>query len=412
MNMPNLRHLLVSSTVLLAISLTSQTARPADSGKDASAKASSPDIPTEWTDPSTGYKVIRLTRRQGPNLSFYFHNNPFVLAKSDVGDQMLFNGRTDDGMQLFSLNLNTLKARQLTERARGVRGEILAPKLRQAFYQSANEIYAVDVDSGTERLVATLPDELRGGISTINADGTLLAGTHSPGRREILQKFPKKGDYFDRIFEANLPSQLFMLDLRTGKTRVVHEEVAWLNHLQFSPTDINLLMYCHEGPWHKLHRIWLIDIATKEIQKIHERTVEREIAGHEFWAPDGKTIWFDLQVPRGETFFLAGYNLASMHETRYSLTRNEWSVHYNVSPDQKLFCGDGGGENSVAHAPNGKWIYLFKPDGDKLTATRLVDLHEHDYQLEPNAHFSPDGRWIIFRSNMHGVAHIYAVVLK
>src|SRR4051812_1781819 len=410
--MPNLRHLLVSSTVLLALSLTSQTARPADSGKDASAKVSSPDIPTEWTDPSTGYKVIRLTRRQGPNLSFYFHNNPFVLAKSDEGDQMLFNGRTDDGMQLFSLNLKTLKARQLTERARGVRGEILAPKLRQAFYQSANEIYALDVDSGAERLVATLPDELRGGISTINADGTLLAGTHSPGRREILQKFPKKGDYFDRIFEANLPSQLFMLDLRTGKTRVVHEEVAWLNHLQFSPTDTNLLMYCHEGPWHKLHRIWLIDIATKEIQKIHERTVDREIAGHEFWAPDGKTIWFDLQVPRGETFFLAGYNLASKHETRYSLTRNEWSVHYNISPNQTLFCGDGGATNSVAHADNGKWIYLFKPDGDKLRGTRLVNLQNHDYQLEPNAHFSPDGRQIIFRSNMHGVAQIYVVILK
>jgi oligogalacturonide lyase len=155
-----------------------------------------------------------------------------------------------------------------------------------------------------------------------------------------------------------------------------------------------------------------MNLATKDIHKIHERTVEREIAGHEFWAPDGKTIWFDLQIPRGETFFLAGYDVASNHETRYELARNEWSVHYNISPDQKLFCGDGGDSSSVAHAENGKWIYLFKPVGTRLEATRLVNLEKHDYDLEPNTHFSPDGKWVIFRSNMHGVPNIYAVVLK
>jgi oligogalacturonide lyase len=238
-----------------------------------------------------------------------------------------------------------------------------------------------------------------------------MAGTHSEGRREILQRFPKKANYFDRIFEAKLPTQLFTIDLRTAQSDIIHEEAAWLNHLQFSPTDRNQLMYCHEGPWHKLHRIWLVDIASKESRKIHERTVEREIAGHEFWAPDGQTIWFDLQIPRGETFFLAGYNLSTQQETRYAVARDKWSVHYNISRDQKLFCGDGGDRNSVARAPDGKWVYLFKPSGDKLEATRLVNLSEHDYELEPNVHFSPDGRWIIFRSNMHGVPHIYAVVL-
>jgi oligogalacturonide lyase len=88
------------------------------------------------------------------------------------------------------------------------------------------------------------------------------------------------------------------------------------------------------------------------------------------------------------------------------------SVPVNISPDQKLFCGDGGDSGSVAHADDGKWIYLFKPDGNRLEATRLVNLKKHDYDLEPNSHFSPDGRWIIFRSNMHGVPNIYAAVLK
>src|SRR4029079_17423194 len=267
----------------------------------------------------------------------------------------------------------------------------------EAFYQLRNEIYAVNVDTRIERHVATLPNDLSGGISTINSDGTLLAGTYSKGRRQIFQRTSgQKSDYFNRIFEANLPAQLFTVDVKTGAATVIHDEVAWLNHLQFSPTNPNMLMFCHEGPWHKVDRIWLIDVNTHKVQQIHKRSIDREIAGHEFWAPDGKTIWFDLQVPRGETFFLAGYHVTSNHETRYAVTRNEWSVHYNISPDQKLFCGDGGDSGSVAHADDGQWIYLFKPDETKLQATRLVNLEKHDYDLEPNAHFSPDGRRIIF----------------
>jgi oligogalacturonide lyase len=43
------------------------------------------------------------------------------------------------------------------------------------------------------------------------------------------------------------------------------------------------------------------------------------------------------------------------------------------------------------------------------TAERLVDMRRHDYHLEPNAVVSPDGKWLVFRSNMHGARHVYAV---
>jgi len=34
---------------------------------------------------------------------------------------------------------------------------------------------------------------------------------------------------------------------------------------------------------------------------------------------------------------------------------------------------------------------------------------KHDYSLEPNVHFTPDMKWIVFRSNLHGAVHVYAV---
>ena len=235
---------------------------------------------------------------------------------------------------------------------------------------------------------------------------------YAKGRREILEKYPRKSDYFDRIFKANLLAKLFTIDVDTGKVAILHEEKAWLNHLQFSPTDPKLLMYCHEGPWHKLHRIWLINVETRAIRKIHERDSRSRDRRTRVLVSRRANHLVRRANPRGETFFLAGYDLAADRETRYALTRNEWSVHYNISPDEKLFCGDGGDPKSVAQAADGKWIYLFEPDGTKLRSTRLANLAKHDYELEPNAHFSPDGRWIIFRSIMHGVPHIYALALK
>src|SRR5207302_5340710 len=183
----------------------------------------------------------------------------------------------------------------------------------------------------------------------------------------------------------------------------------WYNHVQFSPTDPNLILFCHEGKWDDVDRIWTIRADGSGLKKMHTRTMPHEIFGHEFFSGDGKTIWYDLQTPRSKVFWLAGVNLETGKRTRYPLERAWWSVHYNQSPDGRLFAGDGGGPRSVAAPGNGQAIYLFTPEKDTLRAEKLVDLSKHDYKLEPNVTFTPDGQWIVFRSNMHGQGHVYAV---
>jgi len=63
----------------------------------------------------------------------------------------------------------------------------------------------------------------------------------------------------------------------------------------------------------------------------------------------------------------------------------------------------------VAAPGNGQWIYLFSPENGSLKAEKLVNLAKHDYKLEPNVTFTPDGKWIVFRSNIFGPTQIYAV---
>ncbi len=87
---------------------------------------------------------------------------------------------------------------------------------------------------------------------------------------------------------------------------------------------------------------------------VHKRTMDMDIAGHEWFSADGRFIWYDLQLPRGATFYVGGTELATGKEMKYELQRNEWSVHYVSAWDGKTFAGDGGHEGSVAKAPDGK----------------------------------------------------------
>ncbi|MGI8990635.1 MAG: oligogalacturonate lyase family protein [Bryobacteraceae bacterium] len=377
--------------------------------------------PKSWIDPDTGHRVIRLTTEPG-SASLYFNQNGYTAG----GRKMVFT--TPHGISV--LDLKALAVKPVVEGK--VRIVVTGRKTLQVYYLQDGAVWAADVDTGVKKQIARLPP--RGSISTVNADETLLAGTFIEGdgpdyggarqqQPQILDQPVSKGQMMEQRLAAHLPMALFTVDTKTAEVKVIHRSTDWLNHLEFSPTDPTLLMFCHEGPWHKVDRIWTMRTDGSHVAKIHTRTMEMEIAGHEFWSEDGKIIWFDLQTPRGEDFWLAGYNVETGERTQYHLQRNEWSIHFNTAPDGKLFCGDGGDPGQVAHAPDGEWLYLFRPEllvnrgvEDKalirpgvLRAERLVNMSKHNYRLEPNVSFTPDQKWIVFRSNMFGPTYAFAV---
>ena len=370
--------------------------------------------PAEWVDPSTGHRILRLSDEPG-SASFYFHQN----AYSADGDLMVFTTR--EGLSV--VNLQTHKIRPLVEGR--ISHVIVGRKTRQAFYIEDGTVCATNLDTGTTRAIVTKPELRSGSGLAMNADETLLGGSFvedpktqptAPPQAAKPQEHddnpPGKGEMMERRLAAHIPMALYTIDIKSGKINTFNHSTDWLNHVQFSPTDPTLLMFCHEGPWHKVDRIWTIRTDGTGLRKIHTRTMDMEIAGHEFFNPDGKIVWYDLQTPKGKEFWLAGVALATGEAIRYKVQRSEWSVHYNVSPDGKLFAGDGGGPTSVAAPGNGQWIYLFTPHTGTLQAEKLVDLSKHNYHLEPNVTFTPDGKWLVFRSNMLGPTYVFAVELR
>lgn len=393
---------------------------------------SNDEPPTSWIDPDTGHRVVRLTREPG-SASLYFNQNGYTAD----GRHLVYT--TPDGISV--LDLKTRQARQVVKGpARIVEAGRKTPRV---YYTRDGAVFWTNVDTGETRKIAQLPP--RGSVDTVNADETLLAGTYiegegkdyndrrparkprqatsAAGQTHSLDQPRNKGQMMEERWAARLPMGLFIVNIETGTITTIHRSRDWLNHLLFSPTDPTLLMFDHEGPWHKVDRIWTIRTDGTQLTKIHTRTMAMEIWGHEFWGAKGKKIWYDLQTPRGEVFWLTSHDVDTGEKTWYHLQRDEWSIHFNVSRDGTLICGDGGDPGQVARASDGQWIYLFRPERIEnrgvedesfirpgvLRAERLVNMSRHQYRLEPNVSFTPDQKWVVFRSNMFGPTYVFAV---
>jgi oligogalacturonide lyase len=421
------------------------TVRPDAVASDPSWKPGDPP-PKPWVDPATGHRVVRLTDEPNSE-SFYFNVN----AYTPDGGEMAYTA--PDG--IYVIDLKTWKTRQV------VKGHVFAIqagfKTPSVFYikfegeptlpdnpasraTAKRALYVTNIDTGMTRKLVDLPP--RAMVSTINADETLAAGTYiegDAGMREPSTSHPtgegsgtrqtspglqplNKGEMMEQRLAAHLPMVLFVIDLRTGKLRPLLHSTDWINHLLFSPTEPGLLMYCHEGPWQKVDRIWTIHTDGTHNTLIHKRTMFMEIAGHEFWGHDGRTVWYDWQPPKGEDFWLASYNVDTGRRTAYHMQRDEWGIHFNVTRDESLFCDDGGDPGQVARARDGEWIELLHPqaiEGQGVNqpdfvqpgvfhAEHLVNMSTHNYRLEPNVSFTPDMKWVIFRSNMFGPTFVFA----
>ncbi|NOT46411.1 MAG: oligogalacturonate lyase [Acidobacteria bacterium] len=380
------------------------------------------ELPREWIDPDTGHKIVRLSDDAGSS-SFYFHQNGYTAK----GDKLAFS--TPKGLSTY--NFETKQIEQIVEGRAG--SVIVGAKTRKVFYSRGESVFETDVDTKATREIVRNAKLRSGSGFALNSDETLLGGsmvvgeppavnrpqtperTPTPipgapaGQTPARDSYPGKGQMMEDRLAAKIPMTLYTINIKSGEVKTFHPATDWLNHVQFSPADPTLMMFCHEGPWHKVDRIWTIRTDGTELKKIHTRTMEMEIAGHEFFSADGKHIYYDLQTPKSKVFWLAEYDIKTGRMQKFGMEKREWSVHFGVSPDGKRFLGDGGGPNSVAKGDNGQWIYLFKPENGKFKSERLVNLAKHDYSLEPNATFTPDGKWIVFRSNMLGPTHVYAV---
>jgi oligogalacturonide lyase len=140
------------------------------------------DLPTEWIDPDTGHRIIRLSREDGTQ-SLYFNQNAYTAD----GKKLIV---TTSGGGIATITLATREVKPLvagpvsvlvagrksgdvyyTRRLPG--GQPGAPGGRNS---SGAIVYATNVDTGVTREVVKLPPGRM--VSSLNADETLLLGSY------------------------------------------------------------------------------------------------------------------------------------------------------------------------------------------------------------------------------------------
>ena len=365
----------------------------------------------EWrtyTDRETGAKVTQLCDYFANHCHVYF-TNPSLF---DNDTKLVMFGERENKANLFTVDLLSGEILQLTDYERippphecNFQNIGVSSIRSEAYCWYKNKLMAIELHTGKERELYTMPQGYRRGNTNVTSDGKFVLGHCIKDLSKEMELDTGHGYVgFDEHWERNPHCFIYKAPVDGGKTEIIHEENLWLGHINASPVHPNLVSFCHEGPWHKVdHRIWVLDHVSGEIWKVRERKVPNERIGHEYWYADGETIGYHGEVPTsGEKFFgRAKYDNSNPHETSFPFFTGH--IHSN---DEEYVVGDGYG--STKHVR----IWRYNRAADKYEGPRAVCIHRSSLNsqiVHVHPRFTPDGKKIIFTSDQSGYGSPYIV---
>ncbi len=357
-----------------------------------------------FTDPDTGAVVTRLTAWRANSNHLYFTNNCFY----DNGRKIVFESDRGNALNFFTLDLASGEIDPLSD---------LPPlpypmeyKLHEAFVDPVHArlyffadavLYRIDIGTKEQTALYTIPEGWDHHITSVTADGkyVLTSIYESP-------RFRTPGDRTLRaIFESKPTSQILRIPVDGGKAEAVFTEQAFIAHVNASPTDPDLLTFCHEGPWNEVdNRLWSLRISTGEVKKLHECRAGEWI-GHEYWFADGSRIGYHgiLDGSWSGRKILGSLRADGTDDKSYDFPFNTGHI---FSRDEKLIIGDG--------SANGRYLRIWRLLEDGYEAPRALCLHNCTFKRQ-RAHvhpcMTPDGKSVLYTSDDTGYEQLYLVQL-
>lgn len=364
-------------------------------------------------DPLSGAKITKLTNYFAHQYHLYFTN----IGWYEDNNKLLICSDRGNVTNLYSLSLLSGEITQLTDYKRsdqaGVHGAFLNPCKLEVYFTLNDQLIALDLNTYEETVLYTLPKKYRFGNVSCTADGQYVCfGLIEDLSHRITTNLTGGYIGFEEMEAARPYSMICELHLKTKHVRILHEEKRWIGHINTSPTQAHLLTFCHEGPWDQVdHRIWVLDRNTHKVWKLREGN-ENQYAGHEYWHADGITIGyhgFTESLDKTDGKFFGSIKYDNTNQEEYEFPYQNMHVHSN---DTNLIVGDG----QQASAYHGKTyddcIFLLKKTGDKLAGPRILCRHRgsfHTQKVHVHPRISPDGRQVLFTSDMDGYGNVYLV---
>ncbi len=357
----------------------------------------------QFQDPVTKVTLWQLTNYKGHSHHLYFTNNGWY----DDGRKLLLASDRHNQTNLFSLDLTTGALTQLTEQRPGdpeiePLSTCLNPQRPEAYFWRGRSLVALDLTTLEERVIYEAPEGFWGGFISCTADGRFVctALNEDPHGRLVADYFFGAGG-FEAYWQSMPLSKVLLVSVDGAKSEVVWEERYWISHVNTSPTQPNLLTFCHEGPWNKVdQRIWGLDLATGKVWAIRPRRHPEERVGHEYWLADGLSLGYHGHDAQGQPFLgFVRFDNTEMRETPIIGD----SVHFH-SNDASLIVGDG-----TTRYP---YLLLWRWQGETIEGPKVLVRRRcsfHIQRLHTHPRFSPDGRFIVFTADPEGYGNVYLV---
>lgn len=385
-------------------------------------------------DPFTGVEVIRLTDNKGIYDRPYFTSpqvsgdGKYTVFVSDfTGTSRIKNpeapaiGKLGFG-ELFLLELDTGKALQLTQGEAIKMGHGAHAMLRsdgkKAYYYSNEWVKEVDCETLEERELMWIPSTYNFHSLSASTDNRYIAFT-------VVEEIPLLSACFadsgsdttpgsrERYF--NEPRSLvFRYDLEKGKAETVVGGHARLTHVSINPVNSDELVYCHDGPWYLVQRMWTAHVRSDETKPLMIQQKGLEGVGHEFFTPSGRVgAQYSYRYKTDMPFFLFADLFidpdgANQERFYYPYRRTK---HVSVGPDETLGVGDVACLKADMEDAQ-RYLSLIRYNATDHRAEVSI-LCAHDTSGKKSAHvhpvFTPDGKRILYSSDAEGQLNIYMV---
>ena len=366
---------------------------------------------TKSTDSITGVEITKLVNYKGHSHHFYFTNPGWY----DDDNKVVIGGDRNNTTNLFSVDLISGEITQLTD-LKEIPGSgvyfqcsCINNILNEVNYWYDNKLWALSLETLEERLLWTLPQKQKAGMSNVTSDGKYVIFNMTEDYSDKIYTELNHGYIgFEEVWAYGPLCQIVRVPTDgSGKADILHSGNVWMGHLNTSPTQPTHLTFCHEGPWDKVdNRIWAMDTATGKIWPLRERRGPGESIGHEYWYADGLRVGYHGNY-QGKNF-LGSVKFDGTDIIEGDFPQHTWHVHSN---DHTLAVGDGNNKGTWNAAGS---VLLWLWNGKSYDAPRLLCKHRcsmHTQETHVHPCISPDNTYILYTSDRSGYGSPYIAKL-
>ncbi|HOF60743.1 MAG TPA: oligogalacturonate lyase family protein [Candidatus Latescibacteria bacterium] len=354
----------------------------------------------EFTDALSGTRIHQLTNYRGHSHHLYFTNPGWY----DNGRKLLISSDRMNRTNLFGIDLETGLLTQLTDydplppphEVEFLRC-CVNPVRDEAYYFYGRDVVALDLITGAQRTIWSLAAGFVPSQINCTADGArVVLGIHEDLSARLRVDYLRGYVGFRETWAAKPLSRIIAIATDDSRSDTVWEERYWIGHTNASPTQSNLITFCHEGPWELVDcRIWGLDLEAGRVWKIRARRVEGEAVGHEHWLADGVHVAYHGSLPDGNKC-MGVIRFDNQNCVEYAFPYETGHIHSN---DFRLVVGDAGDV-----------VRIWRLEDQGFGPPRVLCRHRcssHIQQLHVHPRFNPAGTQVLFTSDMSGYGNVY-----